>query len=115
MFTGRFVPEYIILHLRKDLSWALAGRNHRKLEVLAVEIEKLNPDRTPPATEIVELSPKQLQPLARNTRVIINAIGKHFSDIHGRPPNEIKCSFNMKLKGMSSGSSLPYVASRYGI
>ena len=80
-FTGRFVAEHITQHFPTDLSWALAGRSHRKLHELAADLQKLNPDRSPPSIEILELSPEQLQRLAQNTKVIINAIGPY--SIHG--------------------------------
>lgn len=90
-YTGRFVAEYIAQYFPPDVSWALAGRSHRKLHELAVDIQKFNADRKPPGIEILELLPERLQRLTRKAKVIINAIGPY--SIHGSAVVEA-CAFS---------------------
>lgn len=49
-YTGRLTAEYITTNVATDLKWAIAGRNGKKLEEIAAELKKLNPDRLQPGT-----------------------------------------------------------------
>lgn len=49
-YTGRLTAEYITTHVATDLRWAIAGRNGKKLQEIADELKKLNPDRVQPGT-----------------------------------------------------------------
>ena len=47
-YTGRLTAEYITVNVATDLKWAIAGRNGKKLQDIAAELKKLNPDRFQP-------------------------------------------------------------------
>ena len=45
-FTGRLVVEYLFKEygaLNKDFTWAIAGRNHEKLDALRKKFEQIDP------------------------------------------------------------------------
>lgn len=47
-YTGRFCSEHIVKNHPTDLKWAIAGRSPQKIEPIAEELKKLNPDRVQP-------------------------------------------------------------------
>lgn len=47
-YTGKYCAEHIVTHLPTNLKWALAGRSTKKIEGVAQELRKLNPDRLDP-------------------------------------------------------------------
>lgn len=82
-FTAGFVAEHIVSHFRSTLRWAIAGRNPSKLDSLRQRLRKLNPNGALPDVERIDLVADELDLLARNTRVLINAVGPYSS--HGAP------------------------------
>lgn len=77
-YTGVYVAESVAKYLPTDLKWAIAGRSHSKLEtLLSNSIKPLNRDRDTPEIEICTLDPKDLDVLARKTKVLINAVGPY--------------------------------------
>ncbi|KAF5535919.1 hypothetical protein FPHYL_13078 [Fusarium phyllophilum] len=76
-YTGKLTSEYISLHLATDLKWAVAGRNNGKLKAVVEECQKLNPDRLPPAIEVVTLNDADLSVLAKKTCIIVTTIGPY--------------------------------------
>lgn len=49
-YTGTYCAEHIVKHLPTNLKWALAGRSPQKIEGVAQELKRLNPDRADPGT-----------------------------------------------------------------
>ncbi|KAF5575746.1 hypothetical protein FPCIR_12996 [Fusarium pseudocircinatum] len=76
-YTGKLTAEYISKHLATDLKWAVAGRNNDKLTAVVEECQKLNPDRLPPAIEVVNLVDADLSVLAKKTCIIVTTIGPY--------------------------------------
>jgi len=76
-YTGRLTAEYITTNVATDLKWAIAGRNGKKLEEIAAELKKLNPDRLQPAIEVTEQKNPELTELAKKTKVIITTVGPY--------------------------------------
>ncbi|KAF5550861.1 hypothetical protein FMEXI_3623 [Fusarium mexicanum] len=76
-YTGKLTAEYISMHLATDLKWAVAGRNNGKLKAVVEECQKLNPDRLPPAIEVVNLNDADLSVLAKKTCIIVTTIGPY--------------------------------------
>ncbi|CCT66116.1 uncharacterized protein FFB20_15933 [Fusarium fujikuroi] len=76
-YTGKLTAEYISMHLATDLKWALAGRNSGKLKAVVEECQKLNPDRLPPAIEVVNLNDADLSVLAKKTCILVTTIGPY--------------------------------------
>ncbi|KAL2124864.1 hypothetical protein VTJ04DRAFT_1229 [Mycothermus thermophilus] len=82
-YTGKYTAQYITTNLPTNLRWAIAGRSQPKLEAVAAECAKLNPDRLPPAIEVVgnQTDPdgyaEELAGLARKTLVIITTVGPY--------------------------------------
>ncbi|KAH8652028.1 Saccharopine dehydrogenase-domain-containing protein [Ilyonectria robusta] len=74
-YTGRLTAEHITTHLPTDLKWAISGRNGTKLTQCAEELRKLNPDRSQPGIEILELNNEELDTLVRKTRLVITTVG----------------------------------------
>ncbi|KAF5683652.1 hypothetical protein FCIRC_4327 [Fusarium circinatum] len=76
-YTGKLTAEYISMHLATDLKWAVVGRNNDKLKAVVEECQKLNPDRLPPAIEVVNLNDADLSVLAKKTCIIVTTIGPY--------------------------------------
>ncbi|KAH7018796.1 Saccharopine dehydrogenase-domain-containing protein [Ilyonectria destructans] len=74
-YTGKLTAEHITTHLPTDLKWAISGRNGTKLTQFAEELRKLNPDRSQPSIEILELNNEELDTLVRKTRLVITTVG----------------------------------------
>ena len=76
-YTGKLTAQYIQENVATDLKWAIAGRNTGKLNSVAEELKRINCDRLQPAIEIAEQSAKDLQALARKTKVLISTVGPY--------------------------------------
>lgn len=76
-YTGTYCAEHIVQHLPTDFDWAIAGRSESKLQQLAAELRKLNPDRKPPRIEIATLEQDSLERLANKTKVFISTVGPY--------------------------------------
>ncbi|KAB8256124.1 Saccharopine dehydrogenase-domain-containing protein [Aspergillus pseudonomiae] len=74
-YTGILTARYIFKSLPPDLKWAIAGRNKEKLELLAQSLVPESSSRQPPDTIIVQLNQKELNDLAKRTRLIISTVG----------------------------------------
>ncbi len=53
-YTGKLAAELITTSLPTDLRWALAGRSAAKLEAVAAEVKKYNPDRIQPSESAMQ-------------------------------------------------------------
>ncbi|KAK1756205.1 Saccharopine dehydrogenase-like oxidoreductase [Echria macrotheca] len=82
-YTGKFTAQHITTHLPTTLRWAIAGRSQAKLEALAEQCKKWNPDRPPPAIEICSLSDADLASLASKTFILLTTVGPYGR--HGEP------------------------------
>ncbi|MEV5968196.1 saccharopine dehydrogenase NADP-binding domain-containing protein [Kribbella sp. NPDC051952] len=71
-FTGALTAEYLAKNAPADLKWAVAGRNHKKLEVFGKDV--LHADVT---------DPKSLQALAESTKVVATTVGPYIQ--YGEP------------------------------
>lgn len=77
-YQGKFTAEYITQHLPTNIKWAIAGRSESKLNSLASSLKQLNSSRSPPSIITVsQLSAPELLPLAKKTRVLLNAVGPY--------------------------------------
>jgi short subunit dehydrogenase-like uncharacterized protein len=93
-YTGKYCAEHIVTHLPTNLKWALAGRSTKKIEGVAQELKKLNPDRLDPGKTMywclwsgsadasieiisVQLNKEELRSLAERTKLIINCVGPY--------------------------------------
>ncbi|KAL1839283.1 hypothetical protein VTJ49DRAFT_1683 [Mycothermus thermophilus] len=82
-YTGKYTAHYITTHLPTNLRWAIAGRSQAKLEAVVAECAKLNPDRLPPAVEVVnnqdnpDASAEELARLASKTFILITTVGPY--------------------------------------
>ncbi|KAL3473982.1 Saccharopine dehydrogenase-domain-containing protein [Aspergillus californicus] len=76
-YTGKFCSEHIVENLPTNLKWALAGRSLQKIEGVAQELKKLNPDRSEPEIVVVQLNKAELHTLAERTKVLINCVGPY--------------------------------------
>ena len=81
-FTGKLVLEYFFINHLNDpqLTWAIAGRNHKKLMQALAETSKSNPEHNNTEIPIViadchnELS---LNQLAKQAKVILTTVGPY--------------------------------------
>ncbi|ETN43163.1 uncharacterized protein HMPREF1541_02321 [Cyphellophora europaea CBS 101466] len=77
-YTGRLVAEYITQKLPTNTKWAIAGRSETKLKSLVESLKQLNSNRTPPTVITTgKLATPELLPLAKRTRVLLNAVGPY--------------------------------------
>ncbi|KAI1826209.1 hypothetical protein F4861DRAFT_529955 [Xylaria intraflava] len=76
-YTGLIIAEYIARNLPTDLTWAAAGRSEQKLEELVKKCQDLNPDRKAPRVEVCGLNDADLAVLAKNTFILIAAVGPY--------------------------------------
>jgi len=93
-YTGKLTAQYIFKSLPLDLKWAIAGRNKQKLQEVAESLGPLHLSRqavgrlwTPafhPSlqcliscldTLVVSLNEKELDSLAKRTRLVISTVG----------------------------------------
>ncbi|KAL4807554.1 Saccharopine dehydrogenase-domain-containing protein [Aspergillus unguis] len=76
-YTGKYCAEHIVKNLPTNLKWALAGRSPQKIEGVAQELKKLNPDRAEPEILSVQMQKEELRSLAERTKVLINCVGPY--------------------------------------
>ncbi len=76
-YTGKLCAEHIVSSLPTNLKWAVAGRSAPKLQSLVDQIRDLNHDRLDPEILTVELTPVELEVLARRTTVLLNTVGPY--------------------------------------
>jgi short subunit dehydrogenase-like uncharacterized protein len=77
-YTGKLTAQYITSNLPTSIKWTIAGRSESKLKALNDSLKTLNSTRTPPpVTTVNQLSAAELLPLAKKTRVLINAVGPY--------------------------------------
>ena len=76
-YTGKLAAEHICSQLPTDLRWAIAGRSDQKLKSLIIDLKAINPDRTSPNVEVLNLSSADLSALAKKTKVLINTVGPY--------------------------------------
>ncbi|KAI9826291.1 MAG: hypothetical protein M1832_000208 [Thelocarpon impressellum] len=82
-YTGKLTAEHITTHLPTDLKWAVAGRSEKKLSALVDELRPLNPDRSQPGVEVAELNERDLDTLAKKTKLLISVVGPY--SLYGTP------------------------------
>ncbi|MDB5970917.1 MAG: saccharopine dehydrogenase [Hydrocarboniphaga sp.] len=89
-YTGKLVAQYLAQRGGKPFSWALAGRDRRKLEKLRDSLSRLDPrlDHIP-LIEANSRDPEAMQRLARSARVVISAVGPY---IHLGEPLVAACA-----------------------
>ncbi len=83
-FTGALTAEYLAAHAPPETRWALAGRNHAKLEDVRRRLAAINPS----AADLPVLSadagdPPSLTAIAESTKVVITTVGPYI--LYGEP------------------------------
>ena len=77
-YTGKLTAQYITEHLPTNIKWAIAGRSESKLNELISELKTLNSTRKPPTViPIAKLTTPDLLPIAKKTKVLLNAVGPY--------------------------------------
>ncbi|KAL4931925.1 uncharacterized protein BDV17DRAFT_228870 [Aspergillus undulatus] len=76
-YTGKYCAQHIVKSLPTNLKWALAGRSPQKIDGVAQELKKLNPDRLDPDIISVQLKKDELRSLAERSKVLINCVGPY--------------------------------------
>ncbi|ORY62676.1 uncharacterized protein BCR38DRAFT_345954 [Pseudomassariella vexata] len=77
-WTAAICAEHITRTFPTTLKWCLAGRSRSKLLSLSDHLRALNPDRLAPVIHTIpELTAEQLNPLAQQTKILINGIGPY--------------------------------------
>ena len=82
-FTGTLVAEYLARSGPRELRWALAGRNLKKLEAVR---EALPKDSGVPAPSLIEADatdPASLAKMAAQTQVVLTTVGPYMA--YGEP------------------------------
>ncbi|KAI9665201.1 MAG: hypothetical protein M1831_002211 [Alyxoria varia] len=119
--TGQFAAEYITQSFPSNFNWAIAGRSQQKLSNLARDLREINPDRSDPAVEVVQLVQDELHALAGRTRVLVNTVGPyhlysepvveacatngtHYVDVTGETPWVVQMIEKYHDKARSSGA-----------
>lgn len=83
-FTGELTAAYLAEHAPRGLRWALAGRNHAKLEVVRARLAKLDPSLTDlPLLYADSSEAASLRTLAESARVVISTVGPYLD--YGAP------------------------------
>lgn len=83
-WTATICAEHIAKTFPTNTKWCIAGRSAAKLEVLRQELRAINPDRLEPDNYVIpRLHGEGLNPLVRDTEVLINGIGPYHR--HGTP------------------------------
>lgn len=78
-YTGKLTAQYITSNLPTNIKCAIAGRSESKLKSLANDLKALNSSRSPPSVLTTpNLTTADLLPLAKKTRVLINAVGPYY-------------------------------------
>ncbi|KAF5535261.1 Saccharopine dehydrogenase Homospermidine synthase [Fusarium phyllophilum] len=77
-WTATICAEYIAKTFPTNTRWCIAGRSASKLEALRQDLRAINPDRLEPAIYIIpQLNAEGLEPIVRETKVLINGIGPY--------------------------------------
>ncbi|KAF2802703.1 uncharacterized protein BDZ99DRAFT_512369 [Mytilinidion resinicola] len=79
-YTGKFTAQYIQEHVHPDLSWAIAGRNEKRLLEIAEELKQMNPARIQPGMLlrlVVEVKSEDLSAIAGKTKVLMTTLGPY--------------------------------------
>jgi short subunit dehydrogenase-like uncharacterized protein len=77
-WTATICAEHIAKTFPTNAKWCIAGRSAAKLEDLRQGLRAINPDRLEPATYVIsQLDAEGLNPLVKNTKVLINGIGPY--------------------------------------
>ncbi|KAM4054671.1 saccharopine dehydrogenase NADP binding domain-containing protein [Hirsutella rhossiliensis] len=75
-YTGRLTVEHVAARLPPSLKWAIAGRSESKLQALADECAKSNPDMSRPELEIFNVGDdSQVSSLVGKTALVITTVG----------------------------------------
>ena len=75
-FTGRLTAEYLARHIPPELSWAVAGRDIRRLEQLGSQLDFLIPDRGRPGIVQADVDdPLTLRAMASSARLVVSTVG----------------------------------------
>ncbi|KAM5526388.1 saccharopine dehydrogenase [Fusarium oxysporum f. sp. phaseoli] len=83
-WTATICAEHIAKTFPTNTRWCIAGRSAAKLEALRRDLRAINPDRLEPDTYVIpQLDGDGLDPLVKNTKVIINGIRPYHR--HGTP------------------------------
>ncbi len=77
-YTGALTACYLAQHAPRQLRWAIAGRDRRKLGALAAQLSQYNPDHSRPAcVEADTLDAASMGQLAQSTRAVISTVGPY--------------------------------------
>lgn len=101
-YTGKLTALYMAKALPTDIKWAIAGRSHTKLEAIAAQCKKVNPNRIQPrkiffslfyapspiqvlltdnksaqVIEVCNLDEAECNDLARKATIIVTTIGPY--------------------------------------
>lgn len=83
-WTAAICAEHVAKGFPTNTKWCIAGRSAAKLEALRQDLRAINPDRLEPDTYVSpQLDGEGLDPLVKNTEVLINGIGPYHR--HGTP------------------------------
>jgi saccharopine dehydrogenase (NAD+, L-glutamate forming) len=83
-FAGELTAEYLARHAPEGLRWALAGRNHAKLETVRAKLATIDAALSSlPVLTADSSDPDSLRALAASTRVIATTVGPYIT--HGEP------------------------------
>lgn len=79
-YTGKLAAQYLARRGGKQFTWALAGRNMRKLEKVRDSLSRIDPalDHIP-LIEANSLDVEAMQRLAHSARVVISAVGPYIN------------------------------------
>lgn len=83
-FTGGLTAEYLARHAPEGMRWALAGRNHGKLEVVRARLAEIDPSLS--GLELIAADAgdeASLAALAARTKVVISTVGPYLE--YGAP------------------------------
>ncbi len=77
-FVGRLTAEYLARHAPAELRWAIAGRNHDKLETLRAGLAAVNGDLASlPLVTADTADPESLREMAESARVVATTVGPY--------------------------------------
>ncbi|KAF5983813.1 Saccharopine dehydrogenase Homospermidine synthase [Fusarium coicis] len=83
-WTATICAEHIAKTFPTNTRWCIAGRSALKLEALRQDLRAINPDGLEPTIYIIpQLNAEGLEPIVRETKVLINGIGPYHR--HGTP------------------------------
>jgi short subunit dehydrogenase-like uncharacterized protein len=83
-FTGQLTAEYLARTAPADLRWALAGRNHGKLERLRDGLAAIDPTHAEMALLHADTGdPASMRAVAESTKVVITTVGPYI--LYGEP------------------------------